>query len=91
MPEDNLNDDVETLEEAKFKLEKEKWQAKKLLAIKAFWSIIVLTLIISAAFFFKEDISSFSSISGYLIAVVTGLVSLIGVFMGFSTWFSKSK
>lgn len=87
----NLNDEVETIEEAEFRLEEKKWSYRRGIAQKAFISILATLFGTFGMFLFKDDISNFSVIENVVITIVLGLVSIVGFYFGATTWADKGK
>lgn len=72
-----------------FELTARKWRHRRMMAYTSLWSVIglVLLVIILAATGKTGTLSEFNSI---LVMTIGGLISIVGAYFGFSTWYDKS-
>lgn len=92
MSEFNLNDEVETKEEAEILLENRKWYHRRGMAYKALYALfIIAALTFGSFFFYTEYIHLFSSIENVIITIVVGLVSIVGFYFGATTYFDFKR
>lgn len=84
----NLNDDVETIEEAQFRLEERKWMHRRDIAKKSFY-LMVLIIVATFALLFIGDgsiISLMSLVSEIFVMALISLTSIIGMYFGATTY-----
>lgn len=92
MSEFNLNDDIQTKEEAEILLENRKWYHRRGMAYKALYCIFaIIVLTFGSFFFYTEHINLFSSIENVIITALVGLVSIVGFYFGATTYFDYKK
>lgn len=84
----NLNDDVETIEEAQFRLEERKWRHRRDLAKKSFYLMAAIILATFALLFIGDGsiIDRMSSVSEVFVMGLISLTSIVGFYFGATTY-----
>jgi hypothetical protein len=93
---DVFNDDHRSAERDKkvedIELERRKWRNRRRMAWVAVFSMVAETaVLIYVASFTSVDMQRFSTISEPLAWSYFGFLSVVGAYMGFTTWANKTK
>lgn len=84
----NLNDDIETIEEAQFRLEERKWSHRRDIAKKSFYLMVLMILATFALLFVGDGsiIQHMSSVSEIFVMGLISVTSIIGMYFGATTY-----
>lgn len=84
----DLNDNIETVEEAQFRLEERKWLHRRGIAKKSFYALLFIVFSSFALLLLGNDsiIDRIEKFEDLLIACVLGFTSIVGFYFGATTW-----
>ena len=91
MSETNLNDEIETIEEAKFRLESKKWNVRRDMAYKSMYLLFFIIFFVLLMVALGRPLEGLEAISGIIMAAIGGLVSIVAFYFGTTTWYDIKK
>lgn len=87
----NLNDDIETIEEAEFRLEQRKWEERKGLAKQSFFAMVAIIVATFGLLFVPGAAEKIDMVSDIIIMALLSTTSILGMYFGATTYADLKK